>query len=156
MLVRHPVSVCEHHGRSRPHAIVEDRMRLHTGQAVLVGGDYMGLDIHLAARIAAAAHGGQVLISEATRPQVEATPPEGVSLRDLGRHRLKDIDQPTHLWDLIIDGLTSEFPAIRTLDARPTNLPPQRTSFLGREREVSEVSALLTAARLLTLTGPGG
>ena len=135
---------------------VRVRMGLHTGRAVVVGEHYLGLDIHQAARIAGAAHGGQVLISEATRSRVEAALPGGVALRDLGRHRLKDIEHPTHLWDLVIGGLNSEFPAIKTLDARPTNLPPQRTSFLGRERELSEVSALLAATRLLTLTGPGG
>jgi predicted ATPase/class 3 adenylate cyclase len=135
---------------------VRVRMGLHTGHAVLVGDDYMGLDIHLAARIAAAAHGGQVLMSEATRRLVEDALPDGVSVRDLGRHRLKDIERPEHLFDLAIEGLPSEFPHIRSLEANPTNLPSQRTSFLGREREIGEVSALLAQTRLLTLTGPGG
>jgi class 3 adenylate cyclase len=135
---------------------VRVRMGIHTGLALLSGDDYIGLDIHLAARIAAAAHGGQVLVSEFTRPLVEHALPDGVSLRDLGRHRLKDIDQPIHLWDVVIAGLPSEFPAIRSLDARPTNLPKQRTSFVGREREVADVTELLTRSRLVTLTGPGG
>ncbi|MFN2589628.1 MAG: adenylate/guanylate cyclase domain-containing protein, partial [Actinomycetota bacterium] len=132
------------------------RMGMHTGRAVLVGDDYMGLDIHVAARIAAAAHGGQVLVSEVTHPLVERALPRGVSMRDLGRHRLKDIEQPLHLWDVVIDGLPGEFPAIRTLDARPTNLPPQRTSFVGRDQEVAEITELLARSRLVTLTGPGG
>jgi predicted ATPase/class 3 adenylate cyclase len=135
---------------------VRVRMGLHTGNGVLGGDDYIGLDVHRAARIAAAGHGGQVLVSEATRAQVEHTLPDGVSLRDLGRHRLKDIEHPEHLYDLVIAGLPAEFPAIRTLDARPTNLPPQRTSFIGRGREVAEVAGLLAERRLLTLTGPGG
>jgi predicted ATPase/class 3 adenylate cyclase len=135
---------------------VRVRMGLHTGAGVPGGDSYIGLDVHLAARIAAAGHGGQVLLSDATRRLVERALPDGVSLRDLGRHRLKDIERPEHLYDLLIDGLATEFPAIKTLDARPTNLPPQRTSFVGREREVAEASALLAATRLVTLTGPGG
>jgi class 3 adenylate cyclase len=132
---------------------VRVRMGLHTGQGVLGGDDYIGLDVHLAARIAAAGHGGQILVSETTRTQVEHTLPEGVSLRDLGRHRLKDIEHPEHLYDLVIDGLPAEFPTIRTMDARPTNLPPQRTSFVGRERDVAEITSLLPETQLLTLTG---
>jgi predicted ATPase/class 3 adenylate cyclase len=135
---------------------VRVRMGMHTGLAVLSGDDYIGLDIHLAARIAAAAHGGQVVVSEPTRAVVESGLPDGVSLRDLGRHRLKDIEQPIHLWDVVIDGLPAEFPAIRSLDARPTNLPQQRTSFVGREREAADVTDLLGHSRLVTLTGPGG
>jgi predicted ATPase/class 3 adenylate cyclase len=132
------------------------RMGIHTGLGRLGGDNYVGLDVHRAARISAAGHGGQVLISEATRSLVEQTLPDGVSLRDLGQHRLKDIEHPEHLYDLVINGLTTEFPAIRTLDARPTNLPPQRTSFVGRDREVAEVTRLLAESQLLTLTGPGG
>jgi predicted ATPase/class 3 adenylate cyclase len=135
---------------------VRVRMGLHTGQGVLGGDNYIGLDIHVAARIAAAGHGGQVLISEATQALVLHSLPEGVSLRDLGRHRLKDIEHPEHLYDLVIEGLPAEFPAIRTIDARPTNLPLQRTSFVGRAREVAEVTDILSQTRLLTLTGPGG
>jgi len=135
---------------------VRVRMGLHTGEAVLVGDQYMGIDIHLAARIAAAGHGGEVVISENTKDLVEESLPDGVALRDLGRHRLKDIERPIHLWDLVIDGLPSAFPEIKTLEARPTNLPPQRTSFIGREREVADVTALLAGARLVTLLGPGG
>ena len=135
---------------------VRVRMGIHTGEGILGGDNYIGLDVHLAARIAAAGHGGQILLSDATRRSVELALPNRVSLRDLGRHRLKDIEQPEHLSDLLIDGLATDFPAIRTLDARPTNLPPQRTSFLGREHEVEEVSAMLGETRILTLTGPGG
>ena len=78
-----------------------------------------------------------------------------MSFRDLGRHRLKDIQHPEHLFDLVIDGLPAEFPAIRTADAHPTNLPAQRTSFVGRQRATAEVTSLLSENRLVTVTGPG-
>ena len=136
--------------------VVRVRMGVHTGEGVLGGANYVGLDVHRAARIAAAGHGGQVLVSDATRALAEHALPGGVGLRALGSHRLKDIDQPEHIYQLVIDGLPDAFPPIRTLDARQTNLPPERTSFVGREREVAETTVLLERARLLTLTGPGG
>jgi len=134
---------------------VRVRMGLHTGEGRLGGDNYVGLDVHRAARIAAAGHGGQVLLSETSRVLVETTLPEGVTLRDLGIHRLKDLDHTEHLSQLIITGLHQEFPAIRTLQT-PSNLPAELTSFVGRQREVDEASELLATARLLTLTGPGG
>src|SRR6266511_3349864 len=135
---------------------VRVRMGLHTGEAVPGGDNYVGIDVNRAARIADAAHGGQVILSEATRGLVERSLPDGASLRDLGEHRLKDIAHPEHLHDLVIESLPSEFPPPRTLDARPNNLPLQLTSFVGREEEIAEVERLLGQARLLTLTGPGG
>jgi class 3 adenylate cyclase len=132
------------------------RMGLHTGTADLAGGSYTGRDVHRAARIMAASHGGQVALSETTRALVAAEPMDGVTLRDLGEHRLKDLNLPERLYQLVIDGLPAEFPPLRTLDAVPHNLPVQLTSFLGRERELSELSGLVERARLVTLTGPGG
>jgi predicted ATPase/class 3 adenylate cyclase len=133
------------------------RMGLHTGEGVLGGGDYIGIDVNRAARIAAAGHGGQVLLSEATRSLVEDALPDGVGVRDLGSHTLKDFDEPRHLFDLVIEGLPDDFPPIRTLErSGRASLPAPRTSFIGRERELEEIGELLGGVRLLTLTGPGG
>jgi len=131
------------------------RMGMHTGEGVLGGDDYIGMDVNQAARIAAAAWGGQVLLSEATAILVQRTLPQGVALRSLGPHRLKDLDRHEHLYDLVIDGLQSDFPLPRTLEV-PSNLPAELTSFVGRESEVHRVKTLLSTTRLLTLTGPGG
>src|SRR3990170_4599215 len=132
------------------------RMGVHTGEGVRGGEDYVGIDVNRAARIADAAHGGQVILSGATRALVERDLPDGASLRDLGEHRLNALAPPEHLHDLVIKGLPVDFPPPRSLDARPNNLPVQLTSFVGREDEVAEVGRLLEGTRLLTLTGPGG
>ena len=109
-----------------------------------------------AARIAAAGHGGQVLLSDATRGLVAHELPEGVALRDLAEHRLKDLPRPERIWQIEIDGLASKFPTLRSLDARPNNLPTATTPLIGRKREISDVAALLREHRLVTLIGPGG
>jgi predicted ATPase/class 3 adenylate cyclase len=137
-------------------ATVRVRMGLHTGEGTVRDGNYVGLDVHRTARIAAVGHGGQVLLSDATQGLVEHSLPDGVMLRDLGRHRLKDLAEPEHLHETVIAGLPSEFPPLRSLDATPNNLPTQMTSFVGRAREVAEARRLLEGTRLLTLTGPGG
>src|SRR5919198_1989107 len=134
---------------------VRVRMGMHTGEGALGGDDYVGLDVHRAARIAAAAHGGQVLLSAATAELVRPAPADDMDLRDLGRHRLKDLARPERIYELAIAGLPSEFPSIRSLET-PTNLPTQRTSFVGREREVARLREQLRGPGLLTLTGPGG
>lgn len=135
------------------------RMGLHSGEGTPAdpasGADYVGYAVHRAARVAAAANGGQVLLSGATVALVDDLG-DGLSLRDLGEHRLKDLARPERLYQLDIAGLTGEFPPPRTLERAPHNLPVQLTSFVGRQREVREASALLAGARLLTLVGPGG
>jgi predicted ATPase/class 3 adenylate cyclase len=132
------------------------RIGIHTGEGVLGGDDYLGIDVNRAARIAAAGHGGQVLLSDATRGLVHHSLPDGTRIRDLGHHRLKDLSQPEQLFDLEIAGVASDFPPPRTVDARPNNLPPQLTSFVGRRRELEDLMALLESERLVTLVGPGG
>jgi len=135
---------------------VRVRMGLHTGEARHAADSYVGLDVHRAARIAAAAHGGQVLLSATTRALVEQALSPGLSIRDLGEHRLKDLARPERLYQLSIEGLPCDFPRLRTLDVVPNNLPTQLTSFLGRQHELEELRQLLSQVRLLTLTGPGG
>jgi len=116
----------------------------------------VGLDVHRAARIGAAAHGGQVLLSQTTYDLVESELPPGVSLRDMGAHRLKDLRHAHQLYQLVIADLPSDFPALKSLESFPNNLPVQLTSFVGRAQELGEVKQALSAVRLLTLTGPGG
>jgi predicted ATPase/class 3 adenylate cyclase len=137
-------------------APVRVRIGLHSGEGSVSGETYVGIDVHRVARIANAGHGGQVLMSAASRMLAEASLPDGVTLRDLGEFRLKDLSRPEQLAMLVIQGLANEFPPLRTLDAVPNNLPTQLTTFLGRQRELAEAGALLDTARLLTLTGPGG
>ena len=149
-------------GREWPHgATVRVRVGMHTGENAVPGGtesgaDYVGFDVHRAARVAAAAHGGQVLISSTTRTLLGDQLPEGVSLRDLGDHRLKDLPEPDRLWRLVIDGVPDEAAAPRTLSAAPNNLSTPLTSFIGRRAELAEARRLLERTRLLTLAGPGG
>ena len=137
-------------------AEVAVRMGLHTGEIAQLGADVIGLAINRTARIASVAHGGQVLLSDATRALLGDGLPPGVTLRDLGQHRLKDLRAPERLAQLVIDGLRADFPPLRSIDARPNNLPTQLTTFVGREQEVAEAVGLLGQTRLLTFTGPGG
>lgn len=131
-------------------------MGIHTGEPMLVNRDYVGVDVHRAARICAAAYPGQVLLSNQTRVMVERQLSPEVVLRELGKYRLKDLNEPEHLYQLVIPGLPSDFPPLKSLEVMPNNLPIQLTSFIGREREIEQIRELLNSARLITLTGAGG
>jgi predicted ATPase/class 3 adenylate cyclase len=139
-------------------ARVRVRMGLHTGEPSLSGEGYVGVDVHRAARIMSAAHGGQVLLSQTTKGLVEHALPDGVSLKDMGEHHFKGLPRASHLFQLVVAGLPADFPPLRTGDAHPSSLPVPRSPFIGREKEVTAVRQLLRRenVRLLTLTGAGG
>jgi predicted ATPase/class 3 adenylate cyclase len=134
------------------------RIGIHTGEAELRDGDYYGSAVNRCARLRGIGHGGQTLLSEATTEAARGRLPGGVSLHDLGRHRLRGLAQTERVFQLVIPGLASAFPALTSLDARPNNLPIPPTPLLGRDREVQAVRSLLLRddVRLVTLTGPGG
>jgi predicted ATPase/class 3 adenylate cyclase len=137
---------------------VRVRMGLHTGEPTLSDGTYVGLDVHRAARICSAGHGGQILLSQTTCELVQHSLPEGVHLRDLGRHHLKDLEHPEHLFQVMAPGLPLNFPPLRTRAGAPHNLPAQPNELIGREEELETVGQLLLreGVRVITLTGPGG
>ena len=134
------------------------RMGLHTGEPSRVTEGYVGLDVHRAARIMSAAHGGQVLLSQTTRDLLPEDGVEGVSLRDLGEYHLKDFEQSMRLYQAVIAGLPADFPPLKTQGARPDTLPVPPTALVGREDELEQIGKLLRRedVRLVTLTGPGG
>jgi len=132
------------------------RMALHSGEPIGATEGYVGLDLHKVQRICNAGHGRQILLSETTRSLIEPALQADMSLRDLGVHRLKDLQRPERIYQLLQSDLPVDFPSLRSLDSLPNNLPHQLTSFVGREREMTEVNRLLSTTRLLTLTGSGG
>jgi predicted ATPase/class 3 adenylate cyclase len=137
---------------------VRVRMGIHCGEAERTAAGLVGLEVHRAARVAAAGYGGQVLVSEAAAALVRDGLPPGVTLADLGSHRLKDLGRPERIFQLTAAGLAAGFPPLRSLGnpSLPNNLPAQLSAFIGRGREVAEVRALVESARLVTLTGAGG
>lgn len=144
--------------REWPPGIGEIRVRagVHSGSAVQRDGDYFGPTLNRTARLMAIAYGGQILVSSATAALLRDVLGDGVVLRDLGTHRLKDLSQPEPTFQVVAPGLRTEFPALNTIDSRPNNLPSQISSFVGRENELAELKSLLSAQRLVTIAGPGG
>ena len=126
---------------------VRVRMGMHTGTPVRHEDGYIGIDVHTGARIAACAHGGQVLVSDATRHAVQGEIPTDISFLDLGWHRLKDLPTPIQLHQLTVADLQGEFPPVRSLGA-PTNLPDPRTSVVGRVELVEHVCSFLQDGRV--------
>ncbi|HZU79317.1 MAG TPA: NB-ARC domain-containing protein [Acidimicrobiales bacterium] len=132
------------------------RIGVHTGDADERDGDYFGPTLNRVARIMDAAHGGQVLVSSATAALLAGQLPDGTALRDLGEHRLRDIDVSEHLFQLTAPGLPGDFPALRVPDARTDNLPSSRSAFVGRSAEIGELVGHMTAGAVVTLIGIGG
>jgi predicted ATPase/class 3 adenylate cyclase len=132
------------------------RMALHTGATDERDGDYFGPAVNRVARLLAVAHGGQVVVSGATADALRCAMPKHIELRDLGVHRLKDLAEPEHVWQLVAPALPDTFPALASLGSRPNNLPRLFTSFVGREQEVADIAALLKAPGFVTLVGAGG
>ena len=139
-------------------ARIRVRMGLHTCEGRIGAGSYVGVDVHRGARIGAAGHGGQVLLSASTAQLAERALPPEVSLIDLGEHRLKDLLQPERIFGVGHPSLAAEFPPLKTLTGRPNNLPMQTSELVGRDGELREIRDLLAdpGIRLLTLFGPGG
>ena len=137
-------------------AAIRVRIGLHTGQAVRVGHDYVGLDVHLAARVSDAAHGGQILVSEATRAAMAERLPQGSRITDLGRHRLKDVG-PQRIWQLDGPGMDpGRFSVLRSLEAHPSNLPVAVSPLVDRQLECAELADLVSRSSIVTVTGAGG
>jgi len=132
------------------------RIALHSGETNEHDGDYFGPVVNRVARLLAVAHGGQTVVSGVTALHLRDVMPEQTALRDLGEHRLKDLVEREHVWQLTAPGLIDTFPPLRSLESLPNNLPIQRTSFVGREQDIADVTELLDRHRLLTLVGSGG
>ncbi len=135
---------------------VRVRMGLHTGEPILEGEGYVGMDVHRAARIAHAGHGGQVLLSETATSLVRDDLPPGIELLDLGRHMLKDMPRPERIHQLRIEGLPANFPPLSSEGSGLTNLPSLVSDLVGREAEIEQIKNLVQENRLVTVTGSGG
>ncbi len=142
-----------------PKEIGEIRVRvgIHSGQCTLRDGDYFGPAVNRVARLASVAYGEQVLVSAATAALVrDMLADSAIALRAVGTSRLKDLSQPEPTYQVVAEGLRADFPPLESLDTPPNNLPSQISSFVGRRKELDELSPMLAGSRLVTITGPGG
>lgn len=132
------------------------RIALHTGEAELRDADYYGSAVNRCARLRSLGHGGQTLLSQVTHDLVQDSLPVGVRLRDMGIHRLRDLQRPERVYQLVIPNVPQDFPPLRSLHSLPNNLPQPLTSFVGRTQAITEIKTLLQTSALLTITGAGG
>ena len=144
------------HAEAWGETVIKVRMALHTGSVETRDNDYFGPPLNRVARLLSAGHGGQILLSTATKDLLQNQLPEGVDLRDMGERRLKDLARPEHIYQLLVSDLPIDFPPLNTLETIRTNLPTQLTSFIGREKEIAAVKKLISSSRLTSLTGAGG
>ena len=135
---------------------IKARMALHAGVVEVRDSRYFGQPLNRVARLLAAGHGGQILLSASAAQLLRGDLPDGAALRDMGERRLKDLIRGERIYQLVTPDLQADFPPLKTLDARAQNLPIQATSFVGREQEMEAIKRLLRSSRLVTLTGPGG
>jgi predicted ATPase/class 3 adenylate cyclase len=135
---------------------IKVRMAIHSGSAELRDGDYFGQALNRIARLVNCGHGGQILMSSAAQELVRDNMPDGISIRDLGEKRLKDLVRPERIFQVLRLDLEDQFPPLATLDLRDNNLPVHLTSFIGREKEMGEIEALVKSGRLVSILGPGG
>ncbi len=143
-------------GHDWPEEPIHVRIGIHTGAPAVDGDRYAGLDVHRAARVMSAGHGGQILVSAETYAATGDELPDGLALRDLGEHRLKDLLEPQGIYQLVVPGLPDEFPALAALGTQ-VGLPVPPNRLVGREQELGEIASLVeSGTRLLTLVGPGG
>jgi predicted ATPase/class 3 adenylate cyclase len=137
-------------------APIRARVALHSGDVERRGTKYFGSALFRSSRLLSVVHGGQIVLSATTAALVLDNLPESSTLKDLGVHRLRDLNRPERIWQVIHPRLPSVFPPLRTLSTHPNNLPAQLTTFVGRSNEIAEIRRLMATTRLFTLTGAGG